>query len=304
MRLLTVIAAVACSVAAAAPPTAIFDEPRRQWKLENGLVEFIFQLTPGSRFLIRSMRHLNNGDTWLAVDDHPASPVRLKVDDQWFDYNTPVELVSQHTEKIQRGSGLRQVIVLRDLAITGQVRVELELYPNQPVLRYDVRYTNLNSRPAYVQWVNVTPWAFGDQGRKYTAFRVDQWIVGQKDEDFNTLQTTLDRSGVPVEVFSGAAGQQCSWLVLRDDKQRGIFLGWEFDGRARTTVRHYGADGYLQFASNILDLNHEVASLQEFAVPAAFIGLYHGDWDEAGYRTRDSWTKRSPNRLRTRPFLM
>jgi alpha-galactosidase len=154
------------------------------------------------------------------------------------------------------------------------------------VLRYDVRFTNLKSATAYVQRVSMAPWVVSDDGKKYTAFRVNQWVVGQRPEDFNPLQTTLDGSGNPVEVYSGAAGQQCSWLVLRDEKQRGLFLGWEFDGRARTTVRQYTADGYLQFASNILDLNHPVGSLHEFSVPPAFMGLFHGDWDEAGYRTQ------------------
>ncbi len=31
-------------------------------------------------------------------------------------------------------------------------------------------------------------------------------------------------------------------------------------------------------------LKHSVAPGEEFAVPGAFIGLFRGDWDEAGYR--------------------
>ncbi len=42
----------------------------------------------------------------------------------------------------------------------------------------------------------------------------------------------------------------------------------------------------MQFNSALLDLNHAVPSQSEFQVPFAFIGLFHGDWDEAGYRTQ------------------
>ena len=89
-----------------------------------------------------------------------------------------------------------------------------------------------------------------------------------------------------IEVYSGADGQQCGWLALRDSDQRGLFTGWEFDGRTKTTVRQDGSKGYVQFSSTVLDLNHPVESNSEFQVPNTFIGLFHGDWDEAGYRTQ------------------
>ena len=90
----------------------------------------------------------------------------------------------------------------------------------------------------------------------------------------------------PYEVYSGSDGQQCGWLALRDSDQRGLFTGWEFDGRTKTTVRQDGSKGYVQFNSTVLDLNHPVKSNSEFQVPNTFIGLFHGDWDEAGYRTQ------------------
>src|SRR5205807_1020162 len=59
-----------------------------------------------------------------------------------------------------------------------------------------------------------------------------------------------------------------------------------FDGRAKSSVRQVGVDGYVDFASSVLDLNHPVAPGSDFAIPAAFVGLFHGDFDEAGYRTQ------------------
>jgi len=123
-------------------------------------------------------------------------------------------------------------------------------------------------------------------GKRYTAFRVNQWSVVSRPEDFQPLQSLLDTAGTAVQVYSGSDGQQCGWLALRDSDQRGLFTGWEFDGRVKTTVRQDGSKGDVQFNSAVLDLNHPVESNSEFQMPNSFIGLFHGDWDEAGYRTQ------------------
>ena len=51
-------------------------------------------------------------------------------------------------------------------------------------------------------------------------------------------------------------------------------------------MRQAGEDGYVQMSAAIEDLNHPIGPGEFFHVPAGFIGLYHGDWDEAGYRTQ------------------
>jgi alpha-galactosidase len=51
-------------------------------------------------------------------------------------------------------------------------------------------------------------------------------------------------------------------------------------------VRQELAAGYVEFSSTVLDLNHAVEPSGELQVPNAFLGLFHGDWDEAGYRTQ------------------
>jgi alpha-galactosidase len=96
----------------------------------------------------------------------------------------------------------------------------------------------------------------------------------------------VDPTGRAIEVYSGAHGDQCSWLAVRDSDGRGLLTGWEFDGRAKATVSQTAASGQLRFTANILDLYHPVAQSATFQMPAAFIGLFHGDWDEAGYRTQ------------------
>ena len=75
-------------------------------------------------------------------------------------------------------------------------------------------------------------------------------------------------------------------MAMRDSNDRGLFAGWEFNGRAKTTVSHLGEDGRLQLSSEVAELHHPVAPSDSFDVPTAFIGIFHGDFDEAGYRTQ------------------
>ena len=181
-----------------------------------------------------------------------------------------------------------------------------DLFNNHPVLRYSLKYQNLTPATTYITWINMVPWTFDDLGKRYTAFRVNQWSVVATPTDFQPLQTLLDTGGTAVEVYSGADGQQCGWLAMRDSDQRGLFTGWEFDGRTKTTVRQDSSQGYVQFASTVLDLHHPVESNSEFQVPNTFIGLFHGDWDEAGYRTQrfvESVLAKPPPDSKTFPYV-
>jgi alpha-galactosidase len=262
-----------------------FDTDQNIWTLSNGLIRASFQLTPEGLFLTQQISDLQSGDQWTASPNRPTSPVRLQTASDLFDAQTRFFLVAQYAQSVNPG-GVRQFIVLQDVKGRARITVILDLFNDHPVLRYSLKYQNLTSAATHITWINMVPWTFDDLGKRYTAFRVNQWSVVAKPEDFQPLQTLLDTSGTSIEVYSGADGEQCSWLALRDSDQRGLFTGWEFDGRTKTTVRQDGSKGYVQFSSTVLDLNHPVQSNGEFQVPDTFIGLFHGDWDEAGYRTQ------------------
>ena len=264
---------------------SIFDPSQNTWTLGNGWIRAVFQLTPDGYFLTRQISDLQSGDQWTPSLNRPTSPVRLQTGTDVFDAQRPFLLLDQYTQQV-KPSGVRQYIVLQDLSGAARITVILEVYDNQPVLRYSLLYRNLTASPAYVGWINMLPWTFDDAGQLYTAFRVNQWSVDGAAEDFDPLQTVLDPGGASVEVYSGAGGQQCGWLALRDPNMRGLFAGWEFDGRVKTTVRQSASPGYVQFSSTVLDLNHPVPQFGDFQTPYAFLGLFHGDWDEAGYRTQ------------------
>ncbi|HJZ96330.1 MAG TPA: glycoside hydrolase family 36 protein [Candidatus Solibacter sp.] len=264
---------------------AIYDQDLNQWTLTNGSIRAVFQLTPDGYFLTREFSDLLSGDRWTASNRN-TSPIRLQTDNDVFDAQTPFQFVSQNSEAIASPAGVRQSIALQDLNNRARITVVFEVYNDQPILRYSLKYRNLTAAATHITWINMVPWTFDDLGKRYMAFRVNQWNVLSKAGDFQTSQTLLDTVGTAVEVYSGAAGQQCSWVALRDSDQRGLFAGWEFDGRTKTTVRQLASKGYVQFNSTVLDLNHLVDSNAEFEVPHTFLGVFHGEWDEAGYRTQ------------------
>src|SRR5215471_11234109 len=278
MRLSGVIISIVLAVAPAfGGPQAIFDPAQNQWTLNNGLVRAVFQLTPEGYFLTQEIDNLESGDRWTVSASRPTSPVRLQTESDLFDANTAFELISQNTQSIAP-AGVRQSIVLKDLKGRAQVTVIFELYDNQPVLRYSLRYKNLAPATANITWINMVPWTFDDFGKRFTAFRVNQWSTVAKPEDFQASQTLLDTAGNAVEIYSGADGEQCSWFALRDSDQRGLFAGWEFDGRAKTTVRQMASKNYVQISSTVIDLHHPVEAGTEFQTPYAFLGFFHGDW--------------------------
>lgn len=262
-----------------------FDAEQRLWTLNNGVVEAAFQLTPAGAFEFRRLSDVRSQEVWAPPEGVASSPIRLVVDGVAWDARTPFRLVSQSARAIAR-NGYRQTIVLRDVLGAGQVTLELELYENQPVLRYRVRFRNLRPFTARVTLADMLPWSFAELGQTYRHFRVNQWVRGGTLGNFETLTGTLNPAGNAVTVNSGAYGQHCGWLALRDASDRGLFAGWEFDGRATATLRHVRAQGLVQLAATIQELNRWLGLNQDFQVPAAFLGLYHGDWDEAGYRTQ------------------
>lgn len=62
----------------------------------------------------------------------------------------------------------------------------------------------------------------------------------------------------------------------------GLFVGVEFNGKTRATVETTD-DGVTRAAVSVCGINH---TLQGFAMPAIFVGLFEEDWDEAAYRTQ------------------
>ncbi len=261
-----------------------YDRTSRTWTLSNGVIEAAFELTPADTFEFRRLANLASGWAWES-GPLPSAVFRLYADSTSFDASTQFRLVSQSARAIAR-NGYRQTIVLRDLKGLGQMAVELEMYEGQPVLRYRSRFRNLQPGTVRVRFADMAHWNFAEADRTFRLMRVNQWVRGGRLGNFEPLVNTLDASGRMTTLLSGAYGQHCGWLAIRDQDDNGLVAGWEFDGRTSAYVRHSRNEGVLQLSASIMEMNRPVETNKEFAVPYAFLGLYKGDWDEAGYRTQ------------------
>jgi alpha-galactosidase len=261
-----------------------FDDSERRWTLTNGEVEAVFEHTPEGLFQFRRFTLLSTGDTWAAPEGVPVSPIRIETGESVYDASTTFHLVSRSAEEVPR-FGYRETIVLEDTGGSARIRVELEMYAGQPVLRTSVRFQNLKANTVTVTLADLSPLAFAGQGAAYRGFRVNQFAQGGAAGNFEPIEETLAPGGMMV-VSSGAHRFQCAWLALVDEYGRGLFAGWEFNGRAIATVQHAPEEQQLRFSTVIEQLNRPLGPQEEFAVPAAFLGAFRGDWDEAGYRTQ------------------
>jgi hypothetical protein len=265
--------------------TSFFNAESRRWTLAGDHLEARFALTEDGIFRLESLRSPRSGERWEAHAGVPSSPIRIGIGNTVIDGASRFTLLEQHAQAIAPG-GVRQVITLDEQRGFGRFRVTLEIFAGHPVLRWQVFYTNTRPQAVSITAANMAPWAFGDGGERFRIFRVNQWALDRVPVDFETLVNNLDPNGRSIQVFSGARGQQCGWVAIRDSRDRGLFAGWEFDGRARTRVTHTEAEGALAISSNVLEIRHGVPPREEFEVPAGFLGVYRGDWDEAGYRTQ------------------
>ncbi len=262
-----------------------FDTGDRSWSLNNATAEAGFRLSPAGHFEFLEFFDTRTGEGWGPARTFRSSPIQLRVEDRTYDAYTPFRLVEHSSRAIGRG-GYRQTIVLEDLEGRGRVTVDLDMYEGHPALRYRVRFRNLRSTTVRVRSADLLPWAFHDRGERFRAFRVNQWVKAGKEGNFEPLDTELAPDGMMIRLDTGAHGQHCAWLALRDTVGRGLFAGWEFDGRATVTVRQPAAFGFVQLTGSITDLHRPVAPNAEFVLPWAFVGLFRGDWDEAAYRTQ------------------
>ena len=262
-----------------------FDPDENRWQLSNGVIEANFQLAPDGTFQFQSLRGLTGQGTWNKANGNAASLIRLTVNGNVYNGRSRYRLVRQLTQPVER-QGLRQSIVLIDENARLQFTLELTMYENQPVLEHRLLLHNLQPGTVYIQALDLLPWSFADELETFRTFRVNQWAVAPVAQNFESFQDILDPDGPPVEVQAGSRGSHCSWFAVSDHSNRGLFAGWEFDGRADASIRHEGSSNALRLSAYITTMNHPLAEEGDVTLPAGFLGLYRGDWDEAGFRTQ------------------
>ena len=224
------------------------------------------------------------GKIWAPPLETPASPIFLKISEATLDETTPWTHVQTSQQQSPR-QGLRQAIVLRNDAAKVEVTVNLEVHPNQPFLRYWVELKNSAEEERFLTAADMLHWRFDTAGQLVMAFYINQYRRGQPFM-FNLNEIELPWVSDGATVFSGSHGDHCSWLALNTPEGFGLVAGWEFDGRAHITARQKQVGDPLQILGGPDELYVAVGAGQSLTLPAAFLGLFRGDWDEAGYRTQ------------------
>ena len=256
--------------------------PGQGWEVGNSLFQAHFRLNPDSTFTWTDFADGSGKVIWKASAT-PSSPINLRIDNTYINATTPLRLISQRMTDL-RNDGRGLIITFHDIADQYEIEVHLRLTPGQPVLRHQVRVTNLRGTKVFVRANDILPYSFAREEGDYKAFRVNQWSVLNGGRNFETVSTTLSQAAQRMTMITGAGGNQCSWLAVQNQDLNGFFAGWEFDGRADVSFERK-ADS-LDLSTRIYSLYQQVDPQTTYEAPSAFIGLFKGDWDEAGFRTQ------------------
>lgn len=285
MTLISICWLIAPAVLFSAEPNyTVFVPDSRTWTIGNEQVEAAFRLEADGRFRHLSLRDKSNGHVWEPAGAEASSLLTLTVNGQPLDHTTQFELRSHEAADVDRG-GTRLTIQLVPLSMPAEARVEIEVYAGQPFIRHRAFLRN-NGGPMLVTGADMLPWHFQAPEGVVRAFFVGQWSWGGERSNFEPHEVELNSLEGPVEAFTGAYGDHSTWGAIRDEKDNGLMLGWEFNGRARAHAELDRSSRVLRLDADIQRLAHLLNAGEEFAVPGAFIGVFRGDWDEAGYRTQ------------------
>lgn len=220
---------------------------------------------------------------WEASPSEPSSPIDVRIDNTFINARTPLRLIGQRRFSTRnQGQGL--TIVFHDLADRFEFELNLEIHPGHPVLHHQLRVRNLLGNRVFFRANDILPYHPRIDDVDYRVFRVNQWSVLGTGRNFEPITTTLSQTSQRVSLITGAGGFQCTWLAIDRPDRVGLFAGWEFDGRADASVTR--AESSLDISARVFGLMHPVDPNDWYEAPGSFLGLFIGDWDEAGFRTQ------------------
>ena len=258
-----------------------FDSDANTWLLANSQIRVQYRLDEDRRLRLWDLRR-STGEAWVEGGMPYSTPFQMELDDAILDDQTAWFLVFTYDE--QAANGRRHVLQLVNEPGTASLTLTLEIHPGQPFIRWSYKYRNLDITAHTVLSVRYTNLRVLPAQRPVRAFYVNQVRQGTPLM-FEPNERTLDYEPAGVSVQGGAYGDHCTWLALRDGQDQGLILGWEFDGRAYLNASFDPESGNLDLWGAPVSMNAVVPPDGELRAPAAFVGLFNGDWDEAAYRT-------------------
>lgn len=252
--------------------------------MSNGLVQAEYRLDELDRFRWEALTDLRSGRSWRG-----GAPIQLRVAaasgvSTRFDENTRYLLRGQESER--HGPALRHSVILEEIESGLRVALWLEMIEGHAVLRQSVAIENTSPKELFLQAAMLGGARFMDERGPIRLLRVSQWNYVPTVEQFDVAERWLDPNGRAELVRSGSRGPHCAWFALRDVEDHGVIAGWEFDGRADAEIRHSREEGQLEVRIAINEIHHPLAPGDWHRLPAAFFGLFFGEWDDAGELTR------------------
>jgi alpha-galactosidase len=202
-------------------------------------------------------------------------------------------------ESIQ-ADGIRTLCIqLR--ARDGNLRLSrhFQVFPGQPFVRMWGVAENLGDTALLVTGSLILNMDVPMDGF-LTLFHVEQFSWVYRRDFFSQNQVRLHPGRAPTEIRMGSFPScfweptSCTWFALRDappdepdatpQQGPGLVVGIEFNGKSR--LRGSAEARVAHLTSTIDDLYHRIVPGEAFEVPACFVGLFDGDWDDAGYVTQ------------------
>jgi alpha-galactosidase len=258
--------------------------PETGWTIGNERVRARFQMGADQTFQWVDLADASGRVLWQAAQGSPSSPIDVQINDEYFDARTPLRLVGQQ-EYSGRNNGRGFSILFRDLSERFEFEVLFEIHPGHPVIHQRLRVKNLRASSIYIRGNNILPYEFENEDESSVrVFRVNQWSVLDGGRNFEPYATPLEGRSQKVSLLTGAGGLECTWFAIARADDTGVFAGWEFDGLADATVKR--TDTSLALGVSPRGLHHPVTFNDVYESPASFIGVFQGDWDEAGFRTQ------------------
>jgi hypothetical protein len=255
------------------------------WTLENDRIAVTYAWSGEGWFHLASLQDKRTNRRWRAPEISPGLLHLGGNGGLTIGPGTAYALPAVTQEEAGNG-GRRLTFRLQPQEVSGEITLQAEVYPGRPFLRQRWSYKNLASRTVTLTSAAFLNVSFQAENQRFRAFRVNQWVNGGLGGNFETEQTELGPLGEPWAIASGSFAQHCAWAAVRDSRNNGLVLGWEFNGRAQMWLEHNLAGVALELTGFVMSLNHPLLPGQTFEAPACFLGSFRGDWDEAGYQTQ------------------
>ncbi len=272
--------------------------------LDNGLIRRSMTLGGDGSLKLESFERSASGYDWAAQGE-PAD-IYLQMGETILTGLQPGQgfrFVGRHQQKLENGAIELSIEAAQE---TSQAKITLfyTIFTNSSVIEHRLTIENQGDKPlpSITRFDPLTFWLRGDQGL-LQAYSVDD-VADPSDlvtprllESLTVRRQTLD-STVAMTGVNGSA----PWLILQDPERREfLFVGieWTTDWGLRLLRR----DRRVLLTAGALKSVHGLEPGQKLESPRIFLGLAHGELDDAVHALHDHLRSIFPPPLKDIPWV-